>query len=273
MAGKQHWRVAAATTAGASHLGDNIPNQDAVTHRLVEVGHGTVAVIAVADGAGSATRSDEGSRVAVDAAVASVVAGINRQPAAAFADSTAASTVREAIKRAKTEVERYGRRHNVPTRELASTLIVAFASESLMTAAQVGDGAVIAFNIGRGDAITLCEAHTGEYANETTFITSRSRPHEIASVGHASGYDYDSLALITDGLQNLALKMPEREAFLGFWNPILNDLAQTDEPEAVPEKLRLFISGERVQSRTSDDVTIAIAIAVRNRQSAKEDSQ
>ncbi len=271
MSGKLHWRVATATAAGASHLRDNIPNQDAVAHRVIDIGLGAVAVIAVADGAGSATRSDEGSRVAANTAVASVVEEINRRPAAAFAESMAASTVREAIKRAKIEVERYGRRHNVPARELASTLIVAFASDSLMTAAQVGDGAVIAFNIGGGDAITLCAAHTGEYANETTFITSRSKPHEIASVGHASGHDYDSLALITDGLQNLALKMPEREAFLGFWNPILNDLAQTDEPEAVPGRLHAFISGERVQSRTTDDVTIAIA--VRNRGSAEEVSQ
>ena len=96
-------------------------------------------------------------------------------------------------------------------------------------------------------------------ANETTFLTSCTKPHEIAYVGHASGYDYDALALITDGLENLALKMPEREAFMGFWNPMLNDLAHTDEPEAVPGRLHEFISGERVQSRTTDDVTIAIA--------------
>ncbi len=267
MPGKHYWRVAAATAPGTSHSRDNTPNQDAVDYRVVEVGHGAVAVIAVADGAGSAPRSDEGSRVAVDAAVASVVEGINRQPAAAFAEPMAESLVRDAIRQARVAVERYGRRHNVPARELASTLIVAFASDSLMTAAQVGDGAVIAFNIGGGDAMTLCEAHSGEYANETTFITSRSKPHEIASVGHVSGYDYDSLALITDGLQNLALKMPEREAFMGFWNPILTDLAQTEEPEAVPGRLHTFISGERVQSRTTDDVTIAIA--ARNRQSAK----
>ncbi|MDE2788374.1 MAG: PP2C family serine/threonine-protein phosphatase [Chloroflexota bacterium] len=271
MSGKQHWRVAAATAAGASHLRDDTPNQDAVAHRVVEIGHGAAAVIAVADGAGSAPRSDEGSRVAVDAAVASVAEGINRRPAAAFSEVMAASLVRYAIERAKIEVERYGRRHNAPARELASTLIVAFASDSLMTAAQVGDGAVIAFNIGGGDAMTLCQAHTGEYANETTFITSRSRPHEIASVGHASGHDYDALALITDGLQNLALKMPEREAFPGFWNPILHDLAHTDEPEAVPARLHAFISGERVQSRTGDDVTIAIA--ARNPQKAEEGRQ
>ena len=268
MSGKQHWRVAGATAAGASHLRDNTPNQDAVYCRLVEVGHGQVVIAAVADGAGSAPRSDEGSQIAVSAAVAAIVDGINRQPAAAFSEPIAESLARDAIKQAKFAVERYGQRHNVPARELACTLIVAFASDSLLTAAQVGDGAVIAFNIGSGAAMTLCEAHSGEYANETTFITSRSRPHELASVGHASGYDYDGLALITDGLQNLALKMPEREAFLGFWNPMLNDLAHTDEPEAVPGRLHAFISGERVQSRTTDDVTIAIA--VRNRRSAKE---
>ena len=122
-----------------------------------------------------------------------------------------------------------------------------------------------------GAARTLCAANTGEYANETTFITSRTRPHQVADVGHASGSDYDALALITDGLQNLALKMPERQAFLGFWNPILNDLSQTGEPEAVPGRLHTFISGERVQSRTSDDVTIAIA--VRNDRSSREARQ
>lgn len=271
MLGKQHWRIATATAPGSSHLRDDTPNQDAVAYRLIEVGDGEVMVAAVADGAGSAPRSDEGSQIAVNAAVTEIVDGINRQPAAAFVESHAEVLLRSAIMQAKIEVERYGLRHNVPARELACTLIVAFASDSLMAAVQVGDGAVVAFNIGSGAAMTLCEAHSGEYANETTFITSSSRPHEIASVGHASGYDYDSLALITDGLQNLALKMPEREAFMGFWNPMLNDLSQTDEPETVPERLHAFISGERVQSRTSDDVTIAIA--ARTLRSLEEDRQ
>ena len=271
MSDKHHWRVAVATAAGASHSRDNTPNQDAVAHRLVEVGHGQVVVVAVADGAGSAPRSDEGSQIAVEAAVATIVDSINKRPAAVFGERQAESLARDAIKQAKIEVERYGRRHNVPARELASTLIVAFASDELVTAAQVGDGAVIAFNMGSHAARTLCAAHTGEYANETTFITSHTSPHEMAFVGHASGHDYDTLALITDGLQNLALKMPEREAFLGFWNPMLHDLAQSDDAEAVSERLHAFISGERVQSRTTDDVTLAIA--TRNSQSLQEERQ
>lgn len=267
MSGQLLWRIAAATAVGASHSRDNAPNQDAVDHRLVELGYGQVAIVAVSDGAGSAPRSDEGSKIAVNAVVTAIADGINKQPAAAFGEHLAESLVRNAIEGTKNEVVRHARRQNVSPHELASTLIVAFASESLLTAAQVGDGAVIAFDIDGGDAKTLCSAHTGEHANETIFITSRSKPHEIASVGHASGYEYDGMALITDGLQGLALKMPEREAFLGFWNPILNDLAQTDEPDAVSERLHAFISGKRVQSRTTDDVTIAIG--VRNSRNAK----
>ena len=271
MSGKQHWRVAAATAAGASHLRDNTPNQDAVAHRVVDTGRQQAVVIAVADGAGSASRSDEGSRIAVAAAVDTVVRGIERKPAAAIRKHLATSLVRDAVKRAKNEVIRYAREQSVEPRELACTLIVAVASDRLLTAAQVGDGAVVAFNIDGGLAKTLCAAHTGEYANETTFVTSRTRPHRVASVGHADGLDYDALALITDGLQNLALQMPEREAFMGFWNPMLNDLAHNEEPDAVSGRLRAFISGERVQSRTSDDVTIAIA--TRYGPNSKEDEQ
>ena len=113
MSGKQHWRVAAATAAGASHLRDDIPNQDAVAHRVIEIGDGAVAAIAVADGAGSAPRSDEGSRIAVATAVAAVVRGIERKPAAAMREHLATSLVRYAVKRAKNEVVRYARRQSV----------------------------------------------------------------------------------------------------------------------------------------------------------------
>ncbi len=265
---KTHWRIAAATAAGASHVRSNTPNQDAVDYRLVNVGRDQIAVIAVADGAGSAPRSDDGSQIAVKAAVASIVDRINRRPVSAFSRHLATSLVRDAIKRAKNAVVRLGKKRDVPAGEMACTLIVAVASERLATAAQVGDGAVIAFNVEGGDARTLCAAHSGEYANETTFITSRTRPHLAASVGHIPGRDYDALGLITDGLENLSLNMPEREAFMGFWNPMLHDLAHTDEPEAVPGRLHSFISSERVQSRTSDDVTIAIA-ALSSRKAAE----
>ena len=68
----------------------------------------------------------------------------------------------------------------------------------------MGDGAVIAFDMDSDAAKTLCPAHAGEYANETTLITSRSKPPQIASAGHSSGCYHDALGPITDGLQNPA---------------------------------------------------------------------
>ena len=260
MSGNPNWRIAAATAPGSSHLRDDLPNQDAVAHRLVTTPRGPVVVVAVADGAGSASRSDEGSRIAVDSAVDTIIAGVRKRPAAAQSRHLANSLVREAVKRAKNAVVRYSKSQGIAPRELACTLIVAVAGDRLLTAAQVGDGAVVAFDVAGGVAKTLCAAHTGELANETTFITSRTRPHRIASVGHASGAGFDGLALITDGLQNLALRMPEREAFMGFWNPMLNDLDQSDDAAAVSARLQSFISSDRVQSRTTDDVTVAIAV-------------
>jgi hypothetical protein len=58
---------------------------------------------------------------------------------------------------------------------------------------------------------------------------------------------------------------------MGFWNPMLNDLAQSADTEAVSERLHSFISSGRVQSRTSDDVTIAIT--TRSSRSLKEEKQ
>ena len=262
MPGRHHWRIATATAPGSSHLRDDLPNQDAVACRLVKTGRGDVVVIAVADGAGSAPRSDQGSRIAVDSAVATMMVGVRKRPAAAHKPHLATSLVRDTVRRAKNAVVRYGRSQGIEPRELACTLIVAVAGVRLLTAAQVGDGAVVAFDTHSGAARTLCAAHTGEFANETTFITSRTRPHRVASVGHAPGGDYKALALITDGLQNLALKMPEREAFMGFWNPMLNDLAASGDTSAVSARLHAFISGERVQSRTTDDVTVAVAARI-----------
>ena len=164
MSDKRHWRVATATAPGSSHLKEGLPNQDAEAYRVIESGTGEVLIAAVADGAGSASRSDEGSRIAVDSAVTTIVDGIDRQPWAALYKHPAESLARDAIMRARADVEHYGRQHGIVPRELASTLIVAFACDGLITAAQVGDGAVMAFNVDSGGVTTLCEAHSGEYS-------------------------------------------------------------------------------------------------------------
>ncbi len=81
-----------------------MPNQDAVAHRPVEIGRGQIEIIAVADGAGSAQCSDEGSRIAVDTAVATMATGLSKRSAAASSRHQSTPLVRNAVKRAKNAV-------------------------------------------------------------------------------------------------------------------------------------------------------------------------
>ncbi|HEX4724705.1 MAG TPA: protein phosphatase 2C domain-containing protein, partial [Pseudonocardiaceae bacterium] len=60
------WRIAAASVAGPNHVMSAVSNQDKLrVHRL----DNGAMVFAVADGAGSRSRSEEGALCAVDAAV------------------------------------------------------------------------------------------------------------------------------------------------------------------------------------------------------------
>ena len=66
----RYWLVAGATAPGVSHVRHSRPNQYAYAYNVV-AGR-PIANLAVADGAGSAPRYDEGSRLAVTTAIAAV---------------------------------------------------------------------------------------------------------------------------------------------------------------------------------------------------------
>lgn len=69
------WRILGASLAGSSHLAAGLPCQDAHGWRELP---GGVWLAAVADGAGSAPRSDEGAALAVDAALEALAAAADR---------------------------------------------------------------------------------------------------------------------------------------------------------------------------------------------------
>src|SRR5258708_32385476 len=61
------WRYAYASVAGTSHEKNGSPCQDAGSCRVVEtIGGGPVLLAVASDGAGSARRSEEGARLAVE---------------------------------------------------------------------------------------------------------------------------------------------------------------------------------------------------------------
>jgi hypothetical protein len=242
--------VAAASVCGTSHAATGAPCQDA--HAWAA--EGGLLFAAVADGAGTAALAEHGASAAATAAVdalrAAAAEGIRSAEAARNALRVAFETARAAVDAKAAEVQ-------ADVRELATTLTVAVVSSGWVAAAQVGDGAVVVRDRDGGlTALTTVDGG-GEYLNETVFLTSPG------ALGGLSMQAFDGapthVALLTDGLQMLALKMPGREPHLPFFDPLFRFAGAQGDPAGAAERLAAFLAGPRVSARADDDLTLVVA--------------
>jgi hypothetical protein len=215
---------------------------------------GGVLAAAVADGAGSARAGQAGAAMAAAAAVERIAE--HASGAWPADDAGWLALLEEAFAAA---LERIGRRaadQGSPPRDFATTLLVAAASPEACAVLQVGDGAVVAAaEDGTGFNFTL--PPRGDYVNETTFVTS-DRAIEAAQ-RHVWRRRVDRLALLTDGLQRLALDIAAGRPFAGFFAPLFGFAARDEDDRAASTDLERFLRSERVASKTDDDVTLLLA--------------
>lgn len=259
------WRVASAVVEGADHARTGTPCQDAAC--VLVTRHGWL-IAAASDGAGSASRSAEGARCAVHAATLHLAAlaasGRLLAPeadAAALAGEVLATSLAALTSLAGPAPEAGSEGHPPGLRDLACTLLaVAVAPDGRGLALQLGDGAIVA-DAGDGPRCLFWPAK-GEYANETVFVTSRNAAaHLVASPLMSGSRD---LALLTDGLERLALDFAARAAFPAFFAPMfaaVRALPSGDAPasDALSAELAAFLSSPRVRAATGDDVTLVLA--------------
>ncbi|NJN61586.1 MAG: protein phosphatase 2C domain-containing protein [Coleofasciculaceae cyanobacterium RL_1_1] len=190
------WQIAAASVCGTSHQRHGVPCQDAHAWEVLPSG---AIVIAVADGAGSAVHSDRGSLIAVHAATEfwcdradELLAWLHQQPEGdpldgdepreetdrdpAFTPMSPLQTSAQAmLDYVLQAISQDADQENWSIADLATTLVVVVADDQTAIALQVGDGVVIV-NDTTDQAIALTRPNNGEYANETTFVTSHTRP-------------------------------------------------------------------------------------------------
>jgi hypothetical protein len=247
------WKVLSASVAGASHSRGGLPCQDAAYGRVLP---GGLLVGAVADGAGSATFGDHGARTAVRAAVDALASySLQLGPVASDAEWHRVLLAAMDIARAQVEASAAARRR--ASRELAATLIVFVAMPDLIVAVQVGDGAIV-LRDEQGALHALTRPQSGEYINTTTFLVT---PNALKSsqqvVWHGS---YSDIAVFTDGLQMLALTMPNAVPHAGFFGPLFQFAREGKDAEPMLDQLETFLGSDRVGSKTDDDLTLMLAI-------------
>jgi hypothetical protein len=247
---KYCWRVLANSVRGASHEKTGQPCQDAHNWKILPDG---VLVAAVADGAGSAPLGEIGAEAAARASVESIA---QRKTELPDNDNGWESLLTEALQAAQEAIEMELVAHEVTERDLATTLILAVATPDLIAAVQVGDGALV-IGDSDGNIVGLTVPQNDEYINQTTFLISSGALSKAQFAIRRGAVT--NVAIISDGLQMLALKMPECVPHAPFFAPLFRFISVMTDETAADEQLKDFLLSPRVRERTNDDLTLLLA--------------
>lgn len=256
------WRVMRTSVQGTSHAKIGQPCQDSSS--VGENAPAGVLVAAVADGAGSAELSADGSRIAACAATKSAT-GLLRQHVHPLYEGVLEEILQESVRAARKELEAESHRQKKPLRDFATTLIVAICAPEITGAAQIGDGAMITAGAGistddDSSGYTLFSApQRGEYANATNFITSDNWQDSLDTSMQYGGIS--RLAMFTDGIQSIALNAASRNApHAPFFDPLFGWAEKQEDTDAAGNSLAAFLSSPRVTARADDDLTLLLAV-------------
>jgi hypothetical protein len=243
------WNVVGASVVGTSHGAGGLPCQDCNGYRKILADGIDTVIAAIADGAGSAAFSDEGSRIAVETILDALETLVeDAEPL----DENAAIYV---IDRARTRLREIADQRAEPIREFACTLLFAVVSKKQNIFAQVGDGA---WAVKSGTAYYAATwPHRGEYANQTFFITSADWKTGFKFTNHP--LPIDAFAGFTDGIQTVALRNADNAIHGPFLDPLVKVVAGANDAGALVRPLEQFLSMESLNERTDDDKTLLIA--------------
>ncbi|MDF5711368.1 MAG: PP2C family serine/threonine-protein phosphatase [Nostoc sp. S4] len=246
------WRIVAASVCGTSHLKNKQLCQDAHHWQLLS---NNILVAAAADGAGSASLGKVGAMVAVETAIENICTK-QLTRSTLTNDSHVRSLLNDAILAAKKAVEDEAFGCDKQPQDLATTLIIMVATPEVVAVAQIGDGLAVAKDQ-MGNLLALTMPDSGEYINETTFLTSPTAL-DTAQM-RLWRTDIVNVGIITDGLQMLALNMVVGEPHKPFFFPLFEFVANAEDKTAAKEQLVKFLRSERITQRTDDDLTLIIA--------------
>jgi serine/threonine protein phosphatase PrpC len=243
------WKVAGCSLPGTAHLRRGRFCEDSFGSLVND----DLLGIAVADGAGSAAQAALGSKLAVRTALLALREQ-HLKAGPITADNAKEALIVACRQTLNTLCDRAAEIGAEP-RDLACTLIIVIASRNFVFAAQVGDGAVV-LKDDDGNLHCLTTPTNGEFANETILMgCSQTLDVQIRSFPR---YQLKSIAVFSDGLQRLSLRMPECEPHAQFFHPLFDRLQHLTEPD-MEKFLQEFLDSPGVNNRTDDDKTLVTA--------------
>ncbi len=252
------WRYLSASVVGSSHLTLGTPCQDASRVVEMETHAGPPALLCMAaDGAGSAERAEVGARIAQQTFWSQVCLYLRETPGgvASITRDTVINFLGCALDALASEAAAEDR----PLRDYACTFLAAIVDAETAVFIQIGDGVIVRTDAEGDGYVPVTWPENGEYANSTYFLTSEDA---FLHLQFAAVTDQvDEVALLTDGLQSLALRLRDRAAHAPFFAPFFGALRA--EPPGLACRLtphlEAWLASPAVLARTDDDKTLILA--------------
>lgn len=247
------WRSISASVTGPSHAKSGAPCQDSHLAQVLTRLDDHTLVACVADGAGSASKSQDGSALACQAIVdqATEYFDAHEGSFAEICEEVAIGWYREA----RVRIAQLSELRNEKIREYATTLCVAVVSPQQSFFLQIGDGAIVARRNGAMGVVFWPQS--GEYANSTTFLTIDNCEEHVEFLATDGGFA--EVALFTDGIERLALSFEGQTPHLPFFAPLFKTLRSAPDPAALNPELARFLDSESMKNRSDDDKTVVLA--------------
>jgi hypothetical protein len=254
------WVIIGASVPGNRHQRLNVHCQDAHTHAILP---GGVAVAAAADGLGSAALAEIASSLAVETAVDAVAESLADKLAdggGGYPQSAGGwlSILHGAFGQARARLEEVAAIQSCPLADLGTTLILVVAASGWLAVAHIGDGAVVALDTW-GNLETVARPQNGQYINET-FPLTLPDALEIAQY-QVWQVEIQAVALLSDGLQRLALRLPSYDPHPPFFSPLfqqLSNLSSQEIADRAGQSLADFLASDRVTEHSDDDRTLVL---------------
>lgn len=269
--------IAAASRRGRSHEHAGSFRDDDFS--INNIDQTNWSVLAVADGAGSAMYSREGSRIAVQT-VSTILEEHIRQNIDKFdacldswqeqaietteksAQQQIYTSFYEVFHRASMEaidnIERIAKHHSVPAKTFATTLLVAavkhYQNKVFVCTFWIGDGAIAVYSDKKMRLMGTPDG--GEFAGQTRFLDKSITAQFDKRVNIGFFDDMQAVILMTDGISDPKFEtdsgLLSQDKWNGLWSELSPILQQEKPDECLLEWMHFFSAGHH------DDRTLAV---------------
>lgn len=246
------WRHISQSVPGRHHRGEGAACQDSCLVILLGEEPNAALVACVADGAGSCAFSELGAQLACQTIIQCAEAHF-----AAHGELTGLDeeTVLQWCDEARRNIGEHAEANNRQLRDYSSTLCASIVAPSGSIFFQIGDGAIVVRKNQMFGVVFWPQS--GEYINTTTFLTSPEYRERVQVCATADGFS--DVALLTDGLERMALQFHSFTPHAPFFQPLFAAVRSSQEPAALSDDLRLFLQSDSVQNKNDDDKTLVLA--------------